>query len=198
MSEPTQIKSKLRVKELAEVFTNEREVNAMLDLVKKYSYDIEKRFFEPACGTGNFLVKILERKLSKVKELYEHKSIEEFEFQTILAISTIYGVDICPINVKQSIARMHWKTLEHFMLSRNTELPSKNFYKNIHYVLNKNIMHGNTLEDEDILIFTEFTFNIKKKSFIEKKFLFKELFNDVPKPLRNTKKDKPYYKLGAR
>ena len=55
-----QIKSKERVAEHGEVFTNEREVNAMLDLVKQETERIDSRFLEPACGTGNFLVKILE------------------------------------------------------------------------------------------------------------------------------------------
>ena len=64
---PKQIKSKERVAEHGEVFTNEREVNAMLDLVKSETDRIESRFLEPACGDGNFLAEILRRKLARVK-----------------------------------------------------------------------------------------------------------------------------------
>ena len=63
-----QVKSKQRVCEHAEAFTAEREVNAMLDLVKSESYRIESKFLEPVCGDGNFLIKILERKVETVKK----------------------------------------------------------------------------------------------------------------------------------
>lgn len=60
----TQIKSKERVLAYGEVFTNPREVNAMLDLVKPETDRIDSRFLEPACGDGNFLIEILRRKLA--------------------------------------------------------------------------------------------------------------------------------------
>lgn len=69
-----QIKSKERVAEHGEVFTNEREVNAMLDLVKDATKRIESRFLEPACGDGNFLIEILRRKLAVVKRQYGHRN----------------------------------------------------------------------------------------------------------------------------
>tara|TARA_B100000989_G_scaffold129736_1_gene96380 strand:- start:7582 stop:7821 length:240 start_codon:yes stop_codon:yes gene_type:complete len=62
-----QVKSKKRVADHGEVFTSEREVNDMLDLVKQETERIDSRFLEPACGTGNFLVEILNRKLAVVK-----------------------------------------------------------------------------------------------------------------------------------
>ncbi len=62
-----QVKSKQRVAEHGEVFTAQREVNAMLDLVKQETERIDSRFFEPAYGTGNFLVEILKRKLTVVQ-----------------------------------------------------------------------------------------------------------------------------------
>ena len=62
----SQIKSKQRVVERGEVFTAEREVNAMLDLVKQETERIDSRFLEPACGNGNFLVEIIRRKLQIV------------------------------------------------------------------------------------------------------------------------------------
>ena len=64
------ITSKKRVADHGEVFTPEREVNAMLDLVKQETARIESRFLEPACGDGNFLSEILIRKLKIVKSRY--------------------------------------------------------------------------------------------------------------------------------
>ena len=68
-----QIKSKTRVRDKGEVFTNPREVNAMLDLVKQETERIDSRFLEPACGNGNFLIEILIRKLEVVKFRYKKR-----------------------------------------------------------------------------------------------------------------------------
>ena len=90
-----QTKSKSRVRDHGEVFTSEREVNAMLDLVKNETERIESRFLEPACGTGNFLIKILERKLNIVDTVYRRVQYE-WEMRAFLAVSSIYGVELCP------------------------------------------------------------------------------------------------------
>ena len=87
-----QVKSKKRVADHGEVFTNEREVNAMLDLVKQETERIESTFLEPACGDGNFLVEVLRRKLNIVTDRYK-KSQFEWERYSVIAISSIYGVD---------------------------------------------------------------------------------------------------------
>ena len=191
----SQIKSKLRVKELAEVYTNEREVNSMLDLVKEYSYDIEKRFLEPACGNGNFLIKILERKLKTVKELYSHKSLKEYEFNVCLALSSMYGVDICPENVHETKERLFHRVFDEFYLSRNTDFPNPKFAKSVYYILHNNIICGNTLKDLDMR-FTEFKKGKKKFSFLQKRFFFKELFNEQPKQYY-TLKEKDYLNIGG-
>ena len=68
-----QVKSKQRVAEHGEVFTAEREVKAMCDLVSQECDRIDSRFLEPACGNGNFLAEILTRKLATVKKLYKKK-----------------------------------------------------------------------------------------------------------------------------
>ena len=67
----SQLKTKKRVADHGEVFTSEREVNAMLDLVKQETDRIESKFLEPACGTGNFLAEILRRKLAVVQKRYK-------------------------------------------------------------------------------------------------------------------------------
>src|ERR1700733_6559254 len=90
-----QVKSKKRVADHGEVFTAEREVTAMIDLVKQEAERIDARFLEPACGNGNFLAEVLKRKLAVVKKRYG-KSQLEYEQYTVLAVSSIYGVDIFP------------------------------------------------------------------------------------------------------
>ena len=88
-----QIKSRQRVTEHGEVFTAEREVKAMCDLVKQETERIDSRFLEPACGTGNFLTEILARKLAVVKSEYGRSPLE-YEKYSLLAVSSLYGVDI--------------------------------------------------------------------------------------------------------
>ena len=99
MTDNKQIKSKKRVRDNGEVFTNEREVNAMLDLVKDETERIDSRFLEPACGSGNFLIEILRRKLTVVKNRYK-KSQTEYERNSLIALSSMYGVDILQDNVE--------------------------------------------------------------------------------------------------
>lgn len=94
---PNQIKSKERVKEFAEVYTNEREVKAMLDLLPPTTWDkVTAKFLEPACGNGNFLVEILERKLQKCKD----------PRSGLKALNSIFGIDILPDNVTTAKERM--------------------------------------------------------------------------------------------
>jgi len=100
-----QTNSKQRITEYGEVFTNPREVNAMLDLVRQETERIDSRFLEPACGDGNFLAEILRRKLAVVKRKYA-KSPTDYEKNAVLAASSIYGVDILQDNVEACRARM--------------------------------------------------------------------------------------------
>ena len=88
-----QVKSKQRVADHGEVFTAEREVKAMCDLVKQETERIDSRFLEPACGDGNFLSEILSRKLAVVKKKYRRSPLD-YEKNAILALSSVYGVDI--------------------------------------------------------------------------------------------------------
>ena len=99
------IKSKQRVADHGEVFTNHREVSAMLDLVKAETERIESRFLEPACGNGNFLAEVLVRKLFVVKNKYKSSQLE-YERYSILAISSVYGIDILPDNIDACRTRL--------------------------------------------------------------------------------------------
>ncbi len=100
-----QVKSKERVANHGEVFTNEREVNAMLDLVKQETERIESRFLEPACGTGNFLTEILRRKLAVVKKRYG-KNPPDYEKYAVVAVTSIYGVELLQDNVDECRERL--------------------------------------------------------------------------------------------
>ena len=101
----SQVVSKQRVSAHGEVLTGQREVNAMLDLVGQETQRIESRFLEPACGNGNFLAEILERKLAVVESRYS-KSQLEYERYAVLAVSTIYGIDLLEDNVQHCRNRL--------------------------------------------------------------------------------------------
>lgn len=92
-----QIKSRKRVRDFAEVYTNEREVKAMCDLIPESEWTIEKTFLEPACGNGNFLVEILARKLKLCKD----------EKDGLKALASIMGIDIQEDNVEESRKRLY-------------------------------------------------------------------------------------------
>jgi len=100
-----QIISKKRVADHGEVLTGKREVNAMLNLVKQETERIESRFLEPACGNGNFLAVILERKLAVVEKRYGISQLD-FERYGVLAVSSLYGIDILSDNVSQCRERL--------------------------------------------------------------------------------------------
>ena len=100
-----QVKSKKRVTDHGEVFTSEREVNAMLDLVRQETERIDSRFLEPACGSGNFLAEVLRRKLAVVEAKYKLSQLH-YEQYAVQAISSVYGVDILEDNVHECRERL--------------------------------------------------------------------------------------------
>ena len=143
--EEQQIKSRQRVAERGEVFTAEREVNAMLDLVKQETERIDSRFLEPACGTGNFLVEILRRKLEVIRRQYQ-KQLGELELQTTIALSSIYGVDIMKDNVEECCQRLldivcNWYAEVHPL----QKAPSEKLKATWSYLLHRNILWGDAL-----------------------------------------------------
>ncbi len=142
-----QIKSKERVAEHGEVFTSEREVNAMLDLVKPETERIESRFLEPACGDGNFLAEILRRKLKVALKESKYKgklSTADYEKKAILALCSIYGVELLQDNTETCRERLFdiWnKEYTKRMKSEASDV-ARNVAK---FVLRKNILCGDTL-----------------------------------------------------
>ena len=138
-----QIKSKDRVADHGEVFTAEREVNAMLDLVKQETERIESRFLEPACGTGNFLVEVLRRKLDVVRKKYKN-SRAEYEKYSVLAVSSLYGVDLLADNVLECQERLFdiWVNEYRDICKNDAESDCEDAVK---FILQHNILCGNAL-----------------------------------------------------
>jgi len=178
-----QIKSRKRVKDHGEVFTQEREVNAMLDLVKNETERIESRFLEPACGNGNFLVPILERKLEIVKKKYG-SSQTEFERMALLAVSSIYGVELLEDNVGACIGRL-FKVVDDVYSKLYKDKCKEDFRKSIRFVLTRNILQGDALTlkksvDREYIIFSEWS--LANGSLIKRRdFEYRELADFDPK-----------------
>ena len=146
MSTDTQIKSKERVAAHGEVFTNPREVNAMLDLVKPETERIDSRFLEPACGDGNFLIEILRRKLSICEARVKAKQYTQLQYEhdAIWAISSIYGIELLADNAAACRERL----LGYFVEQYQGLFKSKckdGCIETARYILSKNIIHGDAL-----------------------------------------------------
>lgn len=142
-AQKTQIKSKKRVAEHGEVFTNEREVKAMCDLVAQECDRIDSRFLEPACGDGNFLAEILTRKLATVKKLYKSNSYD-YERYSVLAVTSVYGVDILADNVTECRERL-FKLWDKEYKSVCKKAVMQETCEAVKYILSKNILCGNAL-----------------------------------------------------
>lgn len=167
-----QVKSKKRVADHGEVFTNEREVNAMLDLVKDQTERIESTFLEPACGDGNFLIEILRRKLNILKSKYS-KSRFEYNANLIKAVCSIYGVELLEDNTKQCRERLYKEIQNTYLTLFENDDTTKQLLGSVRFVLNKNIICGNALNytknDGEPIVFTEWKFindtDVKQRCF---------------------------------
>ena len=95
-----QVRSRQRVVDHGEVFTPRWMVNDMLDLVKSESERVESRFLEPACGSGNFLIPVLERKLAAVKARYRSSDFE-LRHYALTALMSIYGIELLADNAEE-------------------------------------------------------------------------------------------------
>jgi len=143
LSENSQIKTKQRVVDHGEVFTSEREVNAMLDLVEQETVRIDSRFLEPACGTGNFLIEVLRRKMAVVDERYRKNQLE-YERNAIIAIGSIYGVDLLEDNVVHCRERLKACFDENYSRLFKAECREE-CRQSVDYVLTRNIIWGDAL-----------------------------------------------------
>jgi SAM-dependent methyltransferase len=194
------MRSSERARNLGEVFTPESTVNEMLDLLQDINY--ASKFLEPGCGSGNFLVEILSRKLDIVLRLPEVSSslksgrLSEFEFKCVVALASIYGVDIDPINVEESRERLQKVFRDKYKTLSKKEIPE---YLNdaINYVVSKNILLGDLINAADKVEVIEYSElpnqRLKQRVFKFSDLIFPEdevfedndmLFGHVPVALR--------------
>lgn len=146
-----QIRSRGRVRDLAEVYTHEREVGAMLDLVPDMfpsatdPGNTDRIFLEPACGHGNFLVGIFARKLASVTPRRYGRG-ERFEHRVLRCLASIYGIDICADNVFEARQRMRALVGEH-LLKHHVVDPTTGFRTAAEAILATNVICADTLAD---------------------------------------------------
>lgn len=133
------IKSKQRIADHGEVFTPPWMVEAMLDLVKGESERIDSRFLEPACGSGNFLVRILQRKLAAVEVKFGKSEFEKRHY-ALLALMCTYGIELLADNIAECRANMLEIFAGYLDIGEEHE-----FYRAAFYVLTQNLVHGNAL-----------------------------------------------------
>ncbi|MDR7086833.1 hypothetical protein J2X11_001672 [Aeromicrobium panaciterrae] len=133
------IKSRQRVSDHGEVFTPDWLVETMLDLVREESQRIDSRFLEPACGEGNFLMKVLERKLAAVQIKYGQSEFEKRHF-SLLGLMCIYGIELLPDNLDECRANMLAIFVDFLKLTEGDDLLIAGAY-----VLSKNIVLGDAL-----------------------------------------------------
>jgi len=174
------IKSKQRVAKYGEVLTPKHIVDAMLDLVKQETERIDSRFLEPACGTGNFLTEILERKLRVVEKRYG--SIQsEYERYAVLAVSSIYGIELLADNAEECRKRL----FDIFDTAYTRLFKSKareQCRKTVRYILKCNIVHGDALslktvgKNQQPIIFSEWSL-VNGCMIKRRDFAFHELVN---------------------
>lgn len=172
-----QVVSKKRVADHGEVLTGKREVNAMLDLVKQETERIDSRFLEPACGTGNFLAEILDRKLRVVESRYGKRQLE-YERYAVLAVSSVYGIDILEDNVAECRKRL----FEVFDGRYSFLYKGMSVLNAVMYILERNIIWGDALtlkavgENPRPITFSEWS--LVKGSMIKRRdFAFAELLH---------------------
>ena len=181
------ITSKKRVTDHGEVFTSEREVNAMLDLVKQETERIDSRFLEPACGDGNFLSEILIRKLEIVNSRYG-KSQKELDKYSLVAISSIYGVELLEDNTKRCRERL-FEIFQDWYNTVSNGQQNEQLFNCVKFVLSKNIIHGDALtlktvgDTDKPIVFSEWSFTqnmVKRRCFAFDELLKNQSIRDMP------------------
>jgi hypothetical protein len=193
VNEKKQVKSKKRVADHGEVFTNEREVNAMLDLVKHETERIDSRFLEPACGNGNFLAEVLRRKLKVVDQRYGNIQMD-WERYAVIAVSSIYGVDILEDNAKECRERLY-TIFDDFYTALFKDKCKEECRRSIRFLFDRNILWGDALDftnpsTKQPIVFSEWSAvngsMLKRRDYmfkflVEKSHQF-SLFNDEGNP----------------
>jgi len=164
--------SKQRVADHGEVFTPAWVVEAMLDLVKEETERIDSRFLEPACGSGNFVVQVLRRKLAAVELKFGTSEFERRNY-ALLAVMCIYGIELLEDNIAECRANLLQVFAEYLRLG-----PSDEFYRAAFNVLSDNLIHGDALtmltDQGSPILFAEWGY-LGKGRFQRRDFRFETL-----------------------
>ena len=165
------VKSRQRVTDHGEVFTPAWLVNDMLDLVKSETERIDSRFLEPACGSGNFLVPVLERKLVSVQSRYGTSDFEKRHY-ALLALMCVYGIELLADNAAECRARV-LETFTRFLKAAPVEWSSA-----AEHVLALNIVQGDALSmtgaDGEHITFPEWAY-LGRGKYQRRDFRFDDL-----------------------
>lgn len=155
-----QVRSKDRIRDHGEVYTADREVYAMLDLVKHETERIESRFLEPACGTGNFILPVLEQKLTRVKKVYG-KSQVEFERMAAIAVGSVYGVEYLSDNAGECRQRL-FTLFDDLYTTQYKKRAKDQLRDSVRFILERNIVVGDALslkhpETNEPIVFSQWS-----------------------------------------
>lgn len=179
-----QIKSRERVRDLAEVYTHTREIDAMLALIPGMFREIDSRFLEPACGHGNFLVAILARKLVLITEKEDGGTPHWYEYAVLRAAASIYAIDISEENIFEAQERMRAVIDKEF--AENGYEPSPEFHNALTAILSANVVRADTLQDAQSIRLVEWSASdgetfVRTPSYLEDPEF--DLFFVPPEPL---------------
>jgi len=150
-TDPRYIKSRERVRDLGEVYTQPREVNAMLDLIPDAFVEVDTRFLEPAAGNGNFLVAILERKIAAIDPAVTGAA---YEFAVLRCLASTYGIDISGENVEEARERM--LSIATAAAAFDDGDASTAFVHAAEVILATNVLVGDSLNAADRIVFVEY------------------------------------------
>ena len=197
------IKGKERVENFGEVNTSAKEIDGILDMLVNEVNRVDSKFYEPACGDGNFLTEILKRKINFIEAKYK-KNKNSFQRNLFLIVCNLYGVDILQDNI--FICRERLLNILKDTCYRNLKNCSyEKLIDSMKFVISKNILWGDALTLERVdsqtpIIFSEWSFvnknlvkriNYKLSSIVESEFildtpLFSDLGEDVymPSPVK--------------
>jgi len=181
------IKSKDRVKDTAEVFTPNWVVNDMLDLMPPETFEPATTFLEPACGNGNFIVEIFRRKMMTAVRREMAGEVMDAELQTLISMSSIYGIDIAEDNVAETRDRMWQWAFAIGRVWRPGRFGSGSFMSALWQVLDTNFMLGDFINDDGEITFTQYRF-APDLSFVTQETRLKDMLPaPAPAPKRRAR-----------
>lgn len=178
------IKSRERVYNYGEVFTSDELVEDMLQLAPNELCRIDSRYLEPACGTGNFLEPILRKKLNQAKKY--KRIIREYEQQSLMALGSIYGIELLKDNVEECRDRLFQIWLEEYRATFKNKVVD-DVIKSARFIVDRNIVCANALTMKNDLgepiVFSEWSIIMHGK-MQRKEFLFDEQLDSGETELR--------------